>query len=218
MSIGEETARLLPYGVLHGIRLGMLRERLEAGDTDALVEALQQVAGSALAVADAGDIGLPMPPWLAERVYAATKGWLDREAASLDAALKIRQPKAGYNTPKKRQLRRLAGRIFDDVSILHQRGGFKIEKDLYACVGARHSDPKIKIGPKDVAQVYESAMSAMREYVPAGKDGSAEYARPEMFGVLDRYRETLPDTVPVDLAAHVRKWEASNIELAKLKR
>jgi hypothetical protein len=178
----ELAERMRKYGILHREGLQFLRERAERGDPQAIVEALRDVAGSALFSAPDGGEGLPMPTWLAGRVHAACVRWANGEVRSLDEALEIERPGFHEDTNQRRIERDLD--LHTDVLLLVEHGYTK--EGAFEIVGRR----------------LNASASAVRDQF-----GATERALKECGyeGKIDDWREhlSLDDPLPPRLSIHL---------------
>jgi hypothetical protein len=122
----EEAQRILREFYLEAIEGE--RERIEAGDGDALLTALLDVCLS----------GAPMPYWLSVSVASAVRRYTHMHVKTLDEAFGVKK-RVGFAKLSKR--RRYGLRIYLEVCALHSVG-VPISKDLYKAIAEQYPDFK----------------------------------------------------------------------------
>jgi hypothetical protein len=123
------------------------RERFEAGDPAALLDAVDLCARAAM----------PMPLWLAEAFCERFNRWERFEAETLDAAFDVERP-TGKHLGKRKDRERLRHAVVFEVERRH-RDGAKINDMLFEDIGQ-----EFKIGRSKANKIYyEPASVGLRK-------------------------------------------------------
>lgn len=116
-------------------QIELLREKIEAGDGEALLDAMLDVCMS----------GAPMPTWLSFHVAAAIRRYSNFQVATLDEAFRVPK-RARFEARSKRV--RYGLMIYFEIGMLHSVG-VPITQELYHAIGELHG-----VGRNVVSECY----------------------------------------------------------------
>jgi hypothetical protein len=121
------------------ILLDDLRQRFEAGDRNALIQAIRRCF----------QCGVVAPEWVVTAFFRATNKWYQMDAKSLDDALGVAWPK-GKSVAAAKKRRRLKFAVFNEINKARARGR-AVDEELYQEIGRQFG-----IG-KTLVKVYDHA-------------------------------------------------------------
>jgi hypothetical protein len=131
----------VPPEIVAGL-LDELRQRFEAGDKNALIQAIRRCF----------DFGVIAPQWVVDAFFRATNTWYQMDAKSLDEALGVAWPK-GKSIAAAKKRRRLQFAVLNAVNRAKSEGR-AVDGELFEQIGRR-----LGLGATLVKDYYRSARS-----------------------------------------------------------
>jgi hypothetical protein len=124
--------------------LDALRQRFEAGDKNALIQAIRRCF----------QFGVVAPEWVVDAFFRGTNRWYQMDVKSLDEALGVAWPK-GRSLAAARKRRRLQFAVLNEVNRAKSKGR-AVDGELFEQIGRR-----LGLGATLVKDYYRAARSLM---------------------------------------------------------